>query len=299
VEASLSTTSRADADLQIATITAAMGETSPPDARGADREEDLIMARYESEAREHGHDPSSTMLDETTRNLESRAILTCVEYATRSLGRNMSLLEVGCGNGYMLQAIRDRFSEIRLNGVDLTPQMVELAEARRIANCELRKDDVRNLGFPAAAFDVVLSERCLINLLDPSEQEGALAELRRVLAENGYLIVIEAFTDGLENLNRARTELGLAENVPPTFNRWLDETRFRKWLEDRFAIETDPALPPENFLSTHYFVSRVVYPAITKREVLYNTEFVKFFRFLPAQGDYAPIRLYLLRRLPG
>jgi SAM-dependent methyltransferase len=276
-----------------------MGETSPADARGEDREEDLILARYESEAREHGHDPSSTMRDETTRDLELGAILTCVQYATRSRGRDLSLLEVGCGNGYMLQAIRDRFNEIRLSGIDFTPQMVELAEAREIANCDVRKDDIRNLGFPAAAFDVVLSERCLINVLDPSEQEAALAELRRVLADGGYLILIEAFTDGLENLNRARTELGLPENTPPAFNRWLDDTRFRRWLEKNFAIETDSELPPGNFLSTHYFISRVLYPAITKREVLYNTEFVKFFRFLPAQGDYAPIRLYLLRRLPG
>jgi ubiquinone/menaquinone biosynthesis C-methylase UbiE len=276
-----------------------MGDTSPADARGEDRGEDPILARYESEAREHGHDPSSTILYETTRDLEFGAILTCVEYATRSRGRDLSLLEVGCGNGYMLQAIRNRFREIRLSGIDVTPQMVELAEAREIANCDVRKDDVRNLGFPAAAFDVVLSERCLINVLDPSEQEAALAELRRVLADDGYLILIEAFTDGLENLNRARTELGLPENTPPAFNRWLDDTRFRQWLEKNFAIETDSALPPGNFLSTHYFISRVLYPAITKREVLYNTEFVKFFRFLPAQGDYAPIRLYLLRRLPG
>jgi ubiquinone/menaquinone biosynthesis C-methylase UbiE len=275
-----------------------MDDRSSSDAGSERREDDLILARYESEALEHGHDPASTMLDETTRQLESEAIFTGVEFVTKSRRRDLSLLEVGCGNGYMLERIRDRFSEIRLSGIDFTPQMVELAARRRVANCDVRKGDVRSLEFPDSTFDLVLSERCLVNVLDPAEQDGALIELGRVLADNGYLILVEAFTDGLENLNRARTELGLAAHTPPAFNRWLDDARFRRSLEPKFAVETDSALPPVNFLSTHYFISRVVYPAITKRQILYNTEFVKFFRFVPAHGDYAPIRFYLLRRLP-
>ena len=43
-------------------------------------------------------------------------------------------------------------------------------------------------------------------------------------------------------------------------------------------------------------MSRAVYPSVTKREVLYNTHFVKFFSVLPPMGNYSPIQVYLLKR---
>ena len=60
--------------------------------------------------------------------------------------------------------------------------------------------------------------------------------------------------------------------------------------------EGDPSLPTPNFLSTHYFMSRVVYPSLTSREIIYNTHFVKFFRHMAPQGNYCPIQFYLLKK---
>ena len=53
---------------------------------------------------------------------------------------------------------------------------------------------------------------------------------------------------------------------------------------------------PQHFLSSYYFISRVVYPAVTRTDLKYNTHFVRFFADQPPRGTYAPIQLFLLRK---
>lgn len=263
--------------------------------------EDLILEHYRKQAEAHRLEPSSTMADATTRDLEIRAILACLAYAVPLVGEDASLLEIGCGNGYLLELLSERFPSLRLTGVDYSPDMVELAAAREVPRCEVRREDVRALPFATASFDVLVAERCLINLLDPADQAQAIGEVCRVVRPGGFAVLIEAFTDGLANLNKARTELGLDENQPPYHNRWFDKVEFLSAMGGamREVAGDGVELPPRNFLSTHYFFSRVMYPAVTKREILYNTEFVKFFQFLPPHGELSPIQLFFLERLPG
>lgn len=262
--------------------------------------DEVILEHYRKQAEEHQLDPSSTMLDETTRQLEIDAVVSCLS-AIMTPADAVDVLEVGCGNGYLLSIIRERFPGSQLTGVEYSPEMLALARRRAIPECTLHLGDVRALELPTGSCDVVVSERCLINLLVEEEQEKALEEIHRILRPGGHLVLIEAFTDGAAALNRARSELGLAENSVPYHNLWFDKQRFRSFIESKFEDVTaagSTALPPGNFLSTHYFVSRVLYPAVTKREILYNTEFVKFFRGLPPQGDLSPIQLFFLRKPP-
>lgn len=259
--------------------------------------DDLILEHYRKQAEAHGLEPVSTMADETTRELEVAAILACLRHAVQTFG-TLSLLEVGCGNGYLLETIRAQYPDLRLTGTDYTPDMVALASSRGVPDCEIRQEDVRALSLPSDSFDVVVTERCLINLLDADAQGMAMAELARVLRPGGFAILVEAFTDGLANLNRARNELGLPDNEVPYHNLWFDKERFLSYLEGRFQEVSGSAggMPTRDFLSSHYFVSRVLYPSVTKREILYNTEFVKFFRFLPPHGEYSPIQLFFLQK---
>ena len=259
--------------------------------------DDLVREHYRGEATNHQLAPTSTMADLVTREAEIDAVLACLAHALGDRSE-AQVLEVGCGNGHLLAELRSRFPGIALHGIDFSPEMIELARSRGLDRCEADEGDVRRLRFADATFDAVVSERCLINLLADDEQEQALRELARVLRPGGRVVLVEAFTDGWANLNRARAELGLEPNSQPFHNRWMDKDRVLGVLGELFEpIGDDTAgLPPMNFLSSHYFISRVLYPAVTSREIVYNSEFVKFFRFLPPSGDYSPIQLLHLRR---
>lgn len=262
---------------------------------------DVILDHYRKEAEEHGKDASSTMRDEITRGREIASVLRALEFLAAGGARVARVLDVGCGNAYLLEVLRKHHPGAALTGLEYTPEMVELGRGRGVAQCAIEQGDVRALPFSDGAFDVVVTERCIINVMDRGHQADALHEVARVLSPGGHYLCVEAFTDGLTELNRARDELGLPPNEMPYHNLWFDKPWFLDTIARDFevidlSVHRDPTLPTPNFLSSHYFVSRVLYPAITNRPILYNTQLVKFFSFLPPMGNYAAIQFYLLQK---
>jgi ubiquinone/menaquinone biosynthesis C-methylase UbiE len=262
---------------------------------------DVILGHYRKEAEEHGKDASSTMRDEITRGREIASLLRVLEFLKSRGAPATNVLDIGCGNAYLLEVLRKHHPSAALTGLEYTPEMVALAHGRGVAQCEIEQGDVCALPFADAAFDVVITERCIINVMDRAHQADALRQVARVLAPGGHYLCIEAFTDGLAELNQARGELGLPPNEVPYHNLWFDKPWFLETIAPDFevidlAAHRDPTLPAPNFLSSHYFVSRVLYPAVTRSPMLYNTHLVKFFAFLPPMGNYAAIQFHLLQK---
>ena len=241
------------------------------------------------------------MRDDVVRNREIEAIRRLLDHVTQSHPAARAVVDIGCGNGYLLESLHETHASLDLSGLEYTPEMVEIAKARGIAGVTITQGDVRSLPFPRESFDVAITERCIINIMDRDDQARSILEVARVLRPGGHFICIEAFTDGLGELNAARAEMGLAPNEQPHHNLWFDKQWFLDTISTDYTVvdlagEGDQTLPSPNFLSSHYFISRVLYPCVTQREVLYNTHFVKFFRFLPPMGNYAPVQVYLLRK---
>jgi ubiquinone/menaquinone biosynthesis C-methylase UbiE len=261
--------------------------------------EQVILEHYRKEAALCGAESSSTMRDAVTRAREVSAIKTVLNELSRTANPPTNLLDIGCGNGHLLELLRESFPALGLTGLEYTPDMVAIARDRAVRGCEVIQGDVRKLPMQKPEFDVVITERCVINVMNQAEQELSLKEIARVLRPGGHFICIEAFTDGLEQLNEARQELGLEPNVVPHHNIWFDKEWFLRIMDPLFSfvnLDEGGPLPPPNFLSSHYFISRVLYAAVTKREIIYNTHFVRFFSFLQPVGNYSPIQFYVLRR---
>jgi ubiquinone/menaquinone biosynthesis C-methylase UbiE len=155
---------------------------------------------------------------------------------------------------------------------------------------------------PDAHFDFIYTERFLINIPDWEEQLEALKEIHRILKRGGYFLLIECFMDGLRNLNKARVECGLSPLEPKPFNTYLDKEKILESFEGKFKILPSPMRLGKkyvfysNFLSSHYFIARVLHALTTKGTDMKNTEFVKFFSYLPPIGNYSQLQAYLLRK---
>ena len=98
------------------------------------------------------------------------------------------VLEVAIGTGLNIPLYD---TEVKLTGVDLSPEMLDVAR-RRVADLdrtvELREGDAHRLAFDDASFDTVVCTFSLCNIPDPQQ---AVTEMRRVLRPGGRLVLVD------------------------------------------------------------------------------------------------------------
>lgn len=119
------------------------------------------------------------------------------------------LLEVGGGQGELAERIRRELGA-DVSFVDLSPRMVELAQARGL---HAQVGDVRALPFAAGTFDTVVAAWMLYHV---REIDQALAEIARVLEPGGALIAV---TNGFDHIIELRDLVAYEGNFNGTFSR--------------------------------------------------------------------------------
>jgi ubiquinone/menaquinone biosynthesis C-methylase UbiE len=192
-----------------------------------------------------------------------------IEFLSRRLGDSLRVLDVGCGNGYSTLRFAEAFRSDFV-GIDFVPEMIDAARDIRKefslkGSISFDVGDATNLNFPDASFDVVISQRCLLNLPSPQDQWKALEEISRVLKPRGRYLMLEGTLQGLQKLNEVRGQFGLAP-IPETdkhnpYSKKFDEPemldRARKVFSEVEAIDR---------FGMYYFLSRVVHPLLVAPE---------------------------------
>lgn len=104
--------------------------------------------------------------------------------------RDTRLLDIGCGNGALLNALSERVAEGV--GVDESESILERAKIRNseISNLKFEMISGPLLPFPDASFDVVISMMSFRYL----DWDPLLAEIKRVMKPGGKLLVIDMVT---------------------------------------------------------------------------------------------------------
>jgi SAM-dependent methyltransferase len=136
-----------------------------------------------------------------------------------------SVLDAGCGEGFVTRFLHRQRPEWRLTGVDVNAEA--LAYARRhpdhTGDVRYRDGDLYDLPFDDDAFDTVLCSEVLEHLDHP---DRALAELRRVAGRSVVISVPrEPYFQWLNDLGQA---LNLSPD-PGHVNFW-DRTGFRRFV---------------------------------------------------------------------
>ena len=103
----------------------------------------------------------------------------------RHFPRAQSLLEVGCGTGFVLAAIREAFPEMRLVGAELFAEGLEVAR-RRLPDLELVELDATRMPY-VDEFDVV----CAFDVLEHvDENVAALHGIRKAMRPGGGAVLL-------------------------------------------------------------------------------------------------------------
>ena len=263
--------------------------------------DELIQEHYRKVAEKHGLSSASTMEDNYMRTRETEAIVRFVHHCleTHFSGQQVTIMDIGCGNGYTLEVLTQQFPGHHFIGIEKTDELRSLAAARFDGQLAVRimPGDIRMPGYhQGIQVDVLICQRVFINLLDPQDQRAALENTQGILrppqaGRSGSLAMfIEGFNEPMQRLNVAREELGLEPIAPAYHNLYMPEGFFETPLMGAYV---HPSLLPANFLSTHYYLTRVLFPYHTQGKPLKrNSEFVNFFsQALPeCVGDYSPVK---------
>jgi ubiquinone/menaquinone biosynthesis C-methylase UbiE len=120
------------------------------------------------------------------------------------------LLDIGCGTGPMVQLIANEFPVAHLTGLDLTPRMIEVAQAKNLPNATFVVGDAEDLPFSDNSFDTVICANSFHHYPNPQAFFNGVA---RVLVPGGRLILRDYTATGLAAWFANHVEMPLANLI--------------------------------------------------------------------------------------
>ncbi len=260
--------------------------------------DDLILEHYRKVALYNGLKSSASMDDPYIREHEIKFIIKEIDrYIIEQGDHHIKIMDVGCGNGYLLSVLRDRYKSVDLVGIEFSPDLFKLASSRELLNTDIVLGDIRK-SLDLESFDIVISERVIINILERRDQYQAVSNIVSALKNGGLYLMIESFREPLTELNHARKEACLSEVKESYQNNYIYELFIHKCKKFGF-IET-ASLTPQNFLSTHFYITRVFHKMV--RPLGGKVKFSRMSEFfvdaLPDSiGNYSPILFRIFKKV--
>jgi len=102
--------------------------------------------------------------------------------------RFKSIIDVGCGDGFLCKKIKESFSSADVWGVDYSSQAIRLAELmNRDNHINFLQSDIL-LQLPKETFDVAVSVQVLEHI-PPDLLEGFIESIATLINNNGYLLI--------------------------------------------------------------------------------------------------------------
>jgi len=263
------------------------------------KKKENVKKYWDKRAALNKNDPSATTNDVYLRELE---IQTIIEILKVGKAKNTSILDIGCADGYSAIQIAKALPTIQIIGVDYSKNMIKNANNQLKSKPILKKrikfitGDVSKLDKVCGneKYDVIFSDRLLINLDSKKTQHRVITEVFNHLKNNGFYISVENFLEGHKNMNKARSKVGLPEIALRWHNLFLEKKDFTNYSKKYFNV-----ISWKNFASSYYFATRVIYSKMClmrKQQPNYKHDIHKLAIDLPWFGDFSPVQMVVLKK---
>jgi len=267
-----------------------------------------IKEHWENLAKKYAEDLKSTTKTPTIKHLEINAIFNAIKGISDSK-TEINVLEVGCGNGHNLFGLSKLFNNYSFTGVDYSQQMisnaVSIKKREEANNVDFFVGDILDLennNQLKKEYDIIFTDRCLINLNTLSLQKKGLEQLSKKVKKGGHIIIIENSIQTYNNQNLCRESIALEKRTPDEYNLFIDESEIIPFAKNDLKLIL---LKTSDFGSLHDILLYVLIPkindgktdyshpimnAVTELLLNIDTKFENLF------GSFGQNRLYLFRK---
>jgi len=156
----------------------------------------------------------------------------------RALGVGIAgqrILDLGTGTGVLVREFA--LAGCHAAGVDISVEQIEAARALALGDglrVEFRVAPAEDTGLPAASFDVVTANQCWLYF----DRDRVVAEVKRLLAQNGVLVISHfTYLPRLDPIARRTEEIVLRFNPQWTAADWSgDVPAIPRWVRGDFTL---------------------------------------------------------------
>lgn len=152
------------------------------------------MKDYEKLSKEHFNRQASIYDEKDTIYYSKYGKISCnyVSEYLKNIDYN-KLLDIGSGTGYLINMLKDK-EMTEFYGLDLSEEMIKIAESKNIKNAQFILGSANKLPFDDDTFDVVTCIQSFHHYPYPNE---AMREAYRVLKKGGVYILSDTGVGGI------------------------------------------------------------------------------------------------------
>lgn len=220
------------------------------------------------------------------------------------------LADVGCGEA---KATVQYASRVRkCIGFERSKHLLKKA-AKTLAKSGLRNvkieyGDVLEMKGVPNKFDLVVSQRLLINMASWGDQKQAIINIYNMLKPKGRFIMVENTNDGVSALNKMRVKVGLKPIPRHWHNLYFDYKKLMSFINNKFELLDFYDFGLYYFLTriyvqmfagfTGYGKKAVKDPIFNKSDQAARIIFEKFHDYIKISGSraFGPIQVFVFRR---
>ena len=142
-----------------------------------------------------------------------------------------SILDVGAGEGFTLEKLRQNKIGKKLEGIEYMDEAIELGKKTN-PKAKIKKGDIYKLPYKANSFEVLICTEVLEHLEDP---KAALAELKRVTSKYVIISVPNEPLFTVQRFLRGKNIMKLGDH-PEHIQHW-NSTSFKEFVSQQLTVK--------------------------------------------------------------